>query len=251
MAVNIKIDNFEGPFDLLLHLIMKNKMEIYDIQIYDITNQYLEFLNEMETMDLEITSEFIVIAATLIELKSTLLLPKIKVEEEVDSEENDPKLQLVYKLLEYKKYKTVAEFLHLKEENSGLTFSKKPEIIEDKEWTNINDNLFRNTSILTLFNMFNELMNNFNKKINSDNIIEKEVPLDLFKLEDKIQYIKKILNINYRMHFSSLIKNCSSRIETVVTFLALLELIKQKSIKINQENNFMEIYMERIDKNEI
>lgn len=251
MTVNIKINNFEGPFDLLLHLIMKNKMEVYDIQIYEITNQYLEYLREMETMDLEITSEFIVIAATLIELKSISLLPKLKVEEDLESEELDPKLQLIFRLIEYKKYKTAAEFLRFKEKATGLSYSKKPEIIEEKEWTNNYTNLFKNVTMLTLYNIFNELMNNFNNKQNTENIIEQKVFMDRFKLEDKIDYIKEILIINYRVYFSSLIKDCSSRMEAVVTFLALLELIKQRSIKILQENNFMEIFMERIDENEI
>ena len=251
MAINIKINNFEGPFNLLLHLIMKNKMEIYDIKIFEITEQYLEYLREMETMDLDITSEFIVIAATLIELKSRLLLPKIKNEEDLESEENDPKLQLINRLLEYKKYKIAADFLCSQAEVTEVTFSKKPEVIEEKEWTYNNTNLFKNTTMLDLFNIYNELINNFNNKKNTDNIIEKKILLDLFKLEDKIDYIKERLVINYRMHFSSLIKSCSSRMEAVVTFLALLELIKQRSIKIIQENNFMEIYIERIDKDEI
>ena len=252
MAINIKINNFEGPFDLLLHLIMKNKMEIYDIQIFDITNQYLKYLKDMETIDLEITSEFIVIAATLIELKSTLLLPKVKIEEDFINEKNDPKLQLIYKLIEYKKYKAVADYMRLKEQATGLVFSKKPEIIEDKDWTKINNNnLFKNTSMLNLYSIFNKLMKNYNNKTNTSNIIEKKVLLDLFKVEDKMDYIKEILVENYKMHFSSIIEKCSSRIEVVVTFLALLELMKQKSIKIIQESNFMEIYIERIDENDI
>ena len=106
--LKIKIADFEGPFDLLLHLIKKNKMDIYNIEIYKITNQYLESLNEMKEMDLEITSEFVVIAATLIEIKSKKLLPKVKVEEE-ESEEDIEK-RLMEKLIEYKKFKAVSEF---------------------------------------------------------------------------------------------------------------------------------------------
>ncbi|GAE02350.1 segregation and condensation protein A [Clostridium botulinum B str. Osaka05] len=108
MPLNIKIHNFDGPFDLLLHLIKKNKMEIYDVSIYEITNQYLQYLNRMEELDLEITSEFIVMAATLIEIKSKYLLPKV--EEEKEEEENDPQKELLDKLLEYKKFKAAAEF---------------------------------------------------------------------------------------------------------------------------------------------
>ncbi|NOV88853.1 chromatin segregation and condensation protein Rec8/ScpA/Scc1 (kleisin family) [Clostridium acetobutylicum] len=124
MTLNINIDNFQGPFDLLLHLIRKNKMDIYDIKIFDITNQYIQYLNEMKEMDLEITSEFIVMAATLIEIKSKYLLPKTK-EEEEEKEESDPTKELVSKLVEYKKFKLAADFLKNRELDYGEVFSKK------------------------------------------------------------------------------------------------------------------------------
>ena len=104
----IKVADFEGPFDLLLHLIKKNKMDIYNVEIYKVTNQYLEYLNTRKVMDLEITSEFIVVAATLIEIKSKNLLPKIKVEEEENEE--DIEKRLMEKIIEYKKIKSVSEF---------------------------------------------------------------------------------------------------------------------------------------------
>ena len=125
--LNIKLQNFEGPFDLLLHLIKKNKMNIYDIKIYDITNQYIEYLKSMKEMDLELTSEFIVMAATLLEIKSKMLLPKPKIEEE----EEDPRKFLMEKLIEYKKYKSLSNLLLERRGDDGYVFCKKPEIIED------------------------------------------------------------------------------------------------------------------------
>lgn len=115
MSISIKIENFEGPFDLLLYLIKKNKMEIYDIKIHDITTQYLDYINNMKEMDLDITSEFIVIAATLLEIKSKMLLPKENIDNE-DTEE-DPRKYLMDKLIEYKKFKKVADWLKEKEKD--------------------------------------------------------------------------------------------------------------------------------------
>ncbi len=129
--LKIKVADFEGPFDLLLHLIKKNKMDIYNVEIYKITNQYLESLNEMKEMDLEITSEFVVIAATLIEIKSKKLLPKVKVEEEENEE--DIEKRLMEKLIEYKRFKGVSEFFKERYTSSGEVYSKKPEVIEEIE----------------------------------------------------------------------------------------------------------------------
>ncbi|EQB86689.1 hypothetical protein M918_13070 [Clostridium sp. BL8] len=133
MSLSIKITNFEGPFDLLLHLIKKNEMDIYNIRILEITNQYLDILKQMKEMDLDITSEFIVIAATLIEIKSKILLPKPKVENEEENEEDAAK-ELINKIVLYKKFKVAAEFLLERERETGIMFSKKPEIIEEKNY---------------------------------------------------------------------------------------------------------------------
>jgi len=119
-GLNIKISNFEGPFDLLLHLIKKNKMDIYNVKIYEITNQYIEYIKEMKELDLEITSEFIVMAATLIEFKSKMLLPKIKKEEDEDEERY--KEDLLQKLIEYKKFKKASiYFRKLKGDTGEMT----------------------------------------------------------------------------------------------------------------------------------
>ncbi|MCD3283552.1 segregation/condensation protein A, partial [Clostridium botulinum C/D] len=153
MSLNIKIENFEGPFDLLLHLIKKNEMDIYNIRIYEITTQYLKYLNSMKELDLEVTSEFIVIAATLLEIKSKMLLPKQETEENEDDDE-DPRKELINKLLEYKKFKQIANFLKQREENMGFMYSKKPEIIEDIPKDNNND-ILKGLTILKLFNVYN------------------------------------------------------------------------------------------------
>ena len=150
----IKVADFEGPFDLLLHLIKKNKMDIYNIEIYKITNQYLRYLDEMKEMDLEITSEFIVIAATLIEIKSKSLLPKVKVE---DENEEDIENKLKLRLIEYKQIKAVSSFFKERHINSGEIYSKKPEIIEDEKSPKSNDDIFKNLTLIDLYNIYNNI----------------------------------------------------------------------------------------------
>ncbi|MDU1321674.1 MAG: segregation/condensation protein A [Clostridium botulinum] len=243
MPLNIKIHNFDGPFDLLLHLIKKNKMEIYDVSIYEITNQYLQYLNRMEELDLEITSEFIVMAATLIEIKSKYLLPKV--EEEKEEEENDPQKELLDKLLEYKKFKAAAEFFKTRQKISGTSFSKKPEIIEVKNKETTTEELLKDVTMLSLYNTYNDLINKYSNKMNENVEFKGEIQLDKYKIEDKIEYIGKKISSKEKWLFSDFIKECSCKMEIVVTFLAILELIKLKTIQVYQSNNFNDIHIER------
>ncbi|EJO5348563.1 segregation/condensation protein A [Clostridium botulinum] len=244
MPLNIKIHNFDGPFDLLLHLIKKNKMEIYDVSIYEITNQYLQYLNKMEELDLEITSEFIVMAATLIEIKSKYLLPK-KEDDDEDDDEKDPKKELLNKLLEYKKFKAAAEFFKARQKISGVCFSKKPEIIEVKNKETTIEELLKNVTMLILYNTYNDLINHYSNKMNENTEFKGEIQLDEYKIEDKTEYIGKKIGSKEKWLFSDFIKECSCKMEVVVTFLAILELIKLKTIQVYQSNNFNDIHIER------
>jgi segregation and condensation protein A len=249
MSLSIKITNFEGPFDLLLHLIKKNEMDIYNIKILEITNQYLDFLKQMKSMDLDITSEFIVIAATLIEIKSKLLLPKPKVED--DEDEKDIAQELVDKLLLYKRFKLASEFLLEREKEVGIMFTKKPEIIEEKKSNrDVTENLLKDITMLDLYNIYNELINNYMSKINTETNIEDKIKIETYKIEDKMVEIKSIIKASSKVHFTSMLKKYSSKTEIIVTFLALLELIKLRDIKVIQEGNFKDIYIERIEQNE-
>jgi segregation and condensation protein A len=250
MSLNIKINNFEGPFDLLLHLIKKNEMDIYDIKIYEITNQYLQFINEMKEMDLEVTSEFIVIAATLLEIKSKLLLPNLAQDETAADSEVDPRKELIQKLVEYKKFKQVAAYLRTLEGESGLVFTKKPEIIEEKSKPADDSDILKNITMLQLYNLFNNLMNKYNSKMNKENVIQREIPVDAYKIEDKMEYLIKRITPHNHLYFSNIIRECSNKMEVVVTFLALLELIKLRNVKVIQDSNFMEIYLEGVSANE-
>ena len=238
----IKIKDFEGPFDLLLHLIKKNQMSIYNVKIFEITNQYLRYINEMKEMDLEITSEFIVVAATLIEIKSKHLLPKHKKEEE--NEEDDEK-NLLEKLIVYKKIKGVSGFFRERYISAGEVYSKKPEIIEDKREVISTKDLFKDISLIELYNIYNNLLEIYNNKQNRNNVIQKKIYVDQYKIEDKLEYIMdKLKNENFNS-FSEFMENCECKLECVVTFLALLEMIKQRMVKVYQSDNFMKILIER------
>ncbi|MCB2359262.1 segregation/condensation protein A [Clostridium estertheticum] len=246
MPVSIKVTNFEGPFDLLLHLIKKNKMNIYDINIVEITNQYLEYLRSMREMDLEMTSEFIVIAATLIEIKSKYLLPKNK--EDVSTEdEYDVEKELMDKLVEYRKYKVIAENLKIMEQETGIMISKKPEIIEEDNQNTKEVDFLKNITIFDLHNLYNSLMEKYKNKMNTDIIVNKEILIDEYKIEDKMEELKQKLNHFGKIHFTNLVYGYSSKIEVIVMFLALLELIKIKSVRVFQESNFKAIYLERVN----
>ncbi|NRY62807.1 segregation and condensation protein A [Clostridium beijerinckii] len=238
----IKINDFEGPFDLLLHLIRKNQMSIYNVKIYEITNQYLNYINEMKKMDLEITSEFIVVAATLIEIKSKNLLPKLKKQE--DDEEDDEK-KLLEKLILYRKIKGVSVFLKDRYTSAGEIYGKKPEVIEEKRDDTDKKDLLKNISLIELFNIYNNLLEIYNNKQNRNNIIQKKIYVDKYKIEDKLEYIMDKLKTEKVSSFHKIIENCECKLECVVTFLALLEMIKQRMIKVYQSENFSNILIER------
>ena len=243
----IKVANFEGPFDLLLHLIKKNKMDIYNVEISKITNQYLSYLEEIKVMDLEITSEFIVIAATLIEIKSKNLLPKVKVEEE---SEEDIEKKLLERLIEYKKFKAVSTFFSDKYVSTGSVFAKKAEIIEDTREEETDYDIFRNTTLLDLYNIYNKVLENYREKQNKENVVQKKIYVDKYKIDDKMEELVQRFNTTEVVEFKEILYSSSCKLEVVVTFLALLELIKLRSIKVYQEESFGNILMKRRVSNE-
>lgn len=238
----IKVANFEGPFDLLLHLIKKNEMDIYNVEIYKITNQYLRYLDDMKIMDLDITSEFIVVAATLIEIKSKKLLPVMK---NYDENEEDLEKNLMNRLIEYRKIKGAAMFLRDKYINSGEIYTKKPEIIKEINIENKEEDIFKNITLLDLYNIYNNLIDNYYKKQNKENVIQRKIYVDKYKIEDKMNDLMGKFKTNKIVKFKDIINESECKLEAVVTFLALLELIKLRILKAYQDNNFDDILMER------
>ncbi len=243
----IKLKNFDGPFDLLLHLIKKNEMSITEIKIHEITKQYLEYIALMKELDLEITSEFIVMAATLIEIKSKSLLPKVKVEDETCEE--DLQKILMEKLQEYKKFKKISAYLRERELSTGEVFTKKAEIIEVEVDNKLDDDYFKNITMLDLYKIYNNLMRIYGEKQNV-NVMEKKISVDKYKITDKINFLRDKLSEKSVVRFSEFIPQCECKLEVVVTFMAMLELIKRSEIKVVQYENFGEIMMEKVIVNE-
>jgi segregation and condensation protein A len=243
----IKIANFEGPFDLLLHLIKKHEMDIYNIEINSMTTQYLKYLDDMKTMDLEITSEFIVIAATLIEIKSKKLLP---VHKEKEENEEDLEKNLLEKLIEYKKFKEAALYFKEMYINTGEVYTKKPEIIKEAKFDKKEEDIFKNLTLIDLYNIYNNLLENFLNKLNKENNIEERIYLDKYKIEDKMEDILNLVSNNRIVRFNEVLSSASCKLESVVNFLALLELIKIRMVSAYQEVIFGEILIQGRDKDE-
>jgi segregation and condensation protein A len=241
MAINVKLQAFEGPLDLLLHLIDKAEVDIYDIPIAEITDQYLQYISMMKIHDLEVSSEFLVMAATLLEIKSKMLLPKPRKDE--DAEEGiDPREELVQKLIEYRKYKEVSFELKDKLSIFEKVFYKPPEPIEDY----IPDvSSISNVSLdLLVVSFKNIILRNSMKKSSSFREIYREV----VTIDDKIKLIGKLLINKHSFYFDDLFLNSCSKYEMLVTFIAVLELMKRKSITVEQERNFSRILIKRRNK---
>ena len=244
MAIPVKLEVFEGPLDLLLHLIDKNKIDIYDIPIVEITDQYLEYVNNMDRQDLNIVSEFLVMAATLIDIKSKMLLPK-QVNDE--GEEEDPRDELVQKLLEYKMYKYMSLELRDRELDAGRSLYKKStvpaEVLKYEEPIDL-DKLLAGISLVKLNAVFKSVMKRQEDKVDPirskfGNIEKEEV-----SLTDKIDYVRKYAESNGKFSFRKLLEQQGSRMHIIVSFLAILEMMKMGEIIISQENIFDDIIIE-------
>ncbi len=244
MSLNIKLENFEGPFDLLLHLIKKNKMDIYDIKIRDITAQYLEYIRAMEEMDLEVTSEFIVIAATLIEIKSRLLLPKPQEEGQEEGSAEDSAEALLSKLAEYKRFKTASEYLKGRFDGAGAMYGKKAEIIEPVKKERSPGDYLGGITMTDLFNLYFDVISLKEEKMNENTTFRNEIPVEVHKVEEKMEEILARIRVRKRMKFSSIMSDCSSKNEAITVFLALLELIKLKQLRVHQETSFSDIFIQ-------
>src|SRR6266404_2845629 len=223
----VKLEVFEGPLDLLLYLIKKEEVDIYDIPIERITNQYMEYLSLMQLLNLEVAGEFLVMAATLMYIKSRMLLPADQQVTDTEAEEGeDPRWELIRQLVEYKKFKDAALQLGQREEQQANVFSRRgPDtgIEVDK------DIPLAEVSIFDLINAFNDVLKKASAREDFREIIEER-----FTVSDKIEEILYTLRDRSEMIFNELFANASSRAEVVVTFLALLELIRLKRPKVLQ-----------------
>lgn len=236
---NLLIGDFEGPLDLLLHLIKKSKMEIFDIEISEITKEYLNYIKEMTDMNLDIASEYLVMSAELIEMKSRKLLPNKKDEEEKEEEEN-PEEELKRRLIEYKKYKESTEVFRNLEENRANYYTKAPESLKQYSSEKLEND--GSVGIFDLLDAFQKLLERqeYNKPKNTK-ITRKEL-----SVKERVAKIRDILKVHKKINFIELFDNFSKPY-VVVTFLSVLEMAKNREINIKQDNNFSDIYLERVD----
>ncbi|MBD3425672.1 MAG: segregation/condensation protein A [Candidatus Omnitrophica bacterium] len=233
MSYKVKLNIFEGPLDLLLFLIKKDKIDIYDIPISDVTQQYLDYLELMKMLDLEIAGEFLVIAATLIHIKSKMLLPQEENEEGAEEEE-DPRDELVRKLLEYKKYKEAASHLQERFEDRKSLFLRRGEGSKAKIVSDDGTEYFE-ASLFDLITAFRKILTTVPKET-FHKVVKNE-----YTVSDKIHEIYHILAKDPRIYFSALFSRARCKDEVIAIFLAVLELIKMREIFVAQKGPFEEI----------
>ena len=235
------INDYEGPLDLLLHMIKESKMEIEEINISDITMQYLDYIKSMESMNLDIASEYLVVAAELMEIKSRKLLPK---KEETLEDEENPEDELKRRLLEYKRYKESTEKFKKLENIRNNFYTKAPERYNEYTDKKINEN--SELTVDDLVNALKELLKrkDFEKPINTK-ITKKEL-----SIKDRIVKIRNILKSKKRVMFDELFEEFNKSF-VIVTFLSILEMAKGEEIIIKQDDNFSKIYLERNNLNEL
>lgn len=242
-ACTIKIENFEGPFDLLFHLIEKNQVDIYDIPINEITHQYMDYLFEMQEMDLEVASEFLVMAATLLHIKSKLLLPSTKQSKE---DEVDPREELILRLVEYKKYKKFTEVLRIREKEWEKVCYRVPEEIDIKR---VDEPI--ELSYDELKRVYVNLIERNERKLNKNaGKMTQILQIEKVSLKSKIREVIRTLLNKTCFRFSDLFSvKTKSKLEVVTGFLAILELAKLKKVSIMQNAQFAEIMVHRTDEN--
>ena len=228
----VTIDNFDGPLDLLLHLIKEQDIDIYDIKIEDITKQYLDYIRHMKELNLEIASEYLVMASELIEMKSKMLLPK-KREKEEDDYEEDPRELLIERLLAYKRYKEVtSEFKDL-ELTRKMVFTREPDNLNRyvKEDENSEE-----LGVADLIDAFNNLL----KRKELDRPIATKITKKELSVTEKVNKIKNILRNKKKINFEDIFE-VSTKEEVIISFLSVLEMVKKDEILLTQEGNFKNI----------
>ena len=236
MSLEVKLEAFEGPLDLLLHLIDKNQINIYDIPIALITDQYLDYVSKMEREDLNLVSEFLVMAAMLLDIKSRMLLPK---EPEPEEESADPRQELVEKLLEYKMYKYMSYELQERQTQADMALYREPslpkEVAAYEEPVNMEE-LIGDLTLVKLRQIFDDVMKRSEDKIDPIRSRFGKIEKEDVNLEERMSYINNYIETHHHFSFRQLLSSGSSKMEIIVSFLVILELIKGGKISVLQEN---------------
>lgn len=235
----VKLDVFEGPLDLLLYLIKRDEVDIYEISIERITKQYLEYLDAFRLLNIDLAGEFIVMAANLLYIKSRTLLPADQQMAEEDAEEDDPRWELIRQLIEYKKFKEAANLLREREsaqENLYARVPAAPELEPDPE-----NLLVEEVGIFDLIRAFQKVLKRRTPK--EEDL--REIFEENFTVADKIEHVLRLVSAGVALRFEEMFPERATRTEIVVTFLAMLELIRMKQLRIRQDQHFSEIWIER------
>ncbi len=235
MNYNIKIDAFEGPLDLLLHLIKEKNVDIYDISIEEITKSYLDYINKMEELNINIASSYLVMAAELMEIKSKSLLPRVESEED-NEEEEVSRENLINKLVEYKKYKEMTEVFKELEINRNNIYIKPPENINNY----VNNEIYNEEIEI---DKLVEAMKNFLNRKELEKPLKTKITNKEYSVKERKNSIKNILRNKKRVEFTELFEEYSKSY-IAVTFLSVLELAKEHELKISQDKNFDNIFIE-------
>lgn len=235
MAENkVQLEIFEGPLDLLLYLVKKEEVDIYEVNLTTIATQFIAYVELMKELDLDIAGEFLVMAATLIYIKSRELLPKNQQAEVPDEdEEEDPRWELIRQLVEYKKFKDAAARLQEREFLQEQIYARIP---GRPEFAVEPSNVRPEVSIFDLVNAVSSILKRFGQREESRDVFDEQ-----WSVSEKIEHVASLLRERTRLRFTELFENAASRAEVVVTFLALLELIRMKQLRIEQSEAFAEI----------
>ena len=241
MDYKVILESFEGPLDLLLNLISKTKIDIYDIPIHIITKQYMIYIYHMEELNLEIASEFLVMASTLLEIKSRMLLPKEKLTFDGEEFELDPREELVMRILEYKRFKDAADKLKAFEQEKSKTYYKLQEDLSIYENESIDLNEF---DLELLVKSLNQML--IKRGIKEEKVTIEEIKREEYTISQCIDNIFKKLKKGNKVSFNDLIDKDAKKNEIIAYFLSLLELIKTKDIIVKQEGTFSDLIIEKV-----
>ncbi len=233
----VRLEIFEGPLDLLLYLIKKEEVDIQAISIERITRQYLNYINTFKLLNIDLASEFIVMAANLMYLKSRTLLPRADQPPAEDAEEDDPRWELIRQLIEYKKFKDAAGFLTLRELEQEGRFAHQPDI---SDWPAEEPPPLAEVSIFDLIRAFQKVLKRFEESHDFGDIID-----DRFTTSDKIEWLMQHFQPGESRRFEELFQSATTKAEVIVTFLALLELMKLNQFVVRQSDLLGDIVIER------
>ena len=230
-GITLRLDGFEGPLDLLLHLIKKEEVDIWNIPIAKVTEQYLQYLDLMKDLNINLAGEWVAMAATLIYIKSRMLLPSYPSDAPEGDAEDDPRTELVYQLLEHQKFKNAAQMLRTREEVENAVWSRPPpEVVEESKHV-------VSVSLFELVHAFQDVVNRFEAERNV------ELDQEQVTVEEKLLLIRQTLLVHERILFTTLFVQAPSKRHLIVTFLALLELVRLHEAWVFQERTFEDIYV--------